>query len=76
MSQQRPPDLLQRSLDSNVLVKLKGGREIRGKLRGFDMHMNLVLEEAEEIVDDNNTKRLGAIVVRGDNVIMISPPPR
>lgn len=76
MNQQRPPDLLQRSLDSNVLVKLKGGREIRGKLRGFDMHMNLVLEEAEEIVDDNKTKRLGAIVVRGDNVIMISPPPR
>lgn len=76
MSQQRSPDLLQRSLDSNVLVKLKGGREIRGKLRGFDMHMNLVLEEAEEILDDNKTKRLGAIVVRGDNVIMISPPPR
>ncbi|WXG42819.1 MAG: LSm family protein [Promethearchaeati archaeon SRVP18_Atabeyarchaeia-1] len=76
MNQQRPPDLLQRSLDSNVLVKLKGGREIRGKLRGFDMHMNLVLEEAEEIVDDNNSKKLGAIVVRGDNVIMISPPPR
>ncbi len=76
MSQQRPPDLLQRSLDSNVLVKLKGGREIRGKLRGFDMHMNLVLEEAEDIVDDKNIKRIGTIVVRGDNVIMISPPPR
>jgi len=40
------------------------------------MHMNLVLEEAVEIVDENNAKKLGAIVVRGDNVIMISPPPR
>jgi small nuclear ribonucleoprotein len=38
--------------------------------------MNLVLEEAEEIADGSSTKKLGAIVVRGDNVIMISPPPR
>jgi small nuclear ribonucleoprotein (snRNP)-like protein len=36
--------------------------------------MNLVLEQAEEISDDNTSqKQLGIIVVRGDNVMMISP---
>jgi len=36
--------------------------------------MNLVLEQAEEISNENSTqKRLGMIVVRGDNVMMVSP---
>jgi len=35
--------------------------------------MNLVLDESEEIHEDGNTRKLGIIVIRGDNVIMISP---
>ncbi len=36
--------------------------------------MNLVLEQAEELSSDNTSqKQLGMIVVRGDNVMMISP---
>jgi len=36
--------------------------------------MNLVLEQAEELSADNSIqRRLGVIVVRGDNVIMVSP---
>lgn len=76
MNSQKPLDLLSKSLDQRVLIKLKGGRELRGKLRGFDQHMNLVLESAEEVVygDEENIKNLGTIIVRGDNVIIISPP--
>ncbi|MBS7654472.1 RNA-binding protein, partial [Candidatus Bathyarchaeota archaeon] len=37
---------------------------------------NLVLEKAEDVTDAENIKELGLIIVRGDNVIMISPPPR
>jgi small nuclear ribonucleoprotein len=72
---EKPIELLQRSLNSIVLIKLKGGREIRGKLRSFDQHMNLVLEEAEEFHNDG-IKTLGKVIVRGDNVILISPPHR
>ena len=69
----RPLDILNDALDSNVLVRLKGQREFRGQLQGYDMHMNLVMDNTEEILADNSTKKFGTIVVRGDNIIFISP---
>ena len=68
--------ILEESLDKIVLVRLKGGRSLRGKLKGFDQHLNLVLEDAEDTTDTENVKKLGSIIVRGDNVVIISPPPR
>lgn len=68
--------MLEESLGKIVLVRLKGGKSLRGKLRGFDQHLNLVLEETEDTTDIQNVNRLGSIIVRGDNVIIISPPPR
>jgi small nuclear ribonucleoprotein len=38
--------------------------------------MNLLLDQSEEILSEGDPKTLGTIVVRGDNVIMISPPPK
>jgi small nuclear ribonucleoprotein len=68
--------ILEESLGKTVLVRLKGGRSFRGRLQGFDQHMNLVLEEAEDISDTNESVRIGTIIVRGDNVVILSPPPR
>ena len=68
--------ILEESLGKTVLIRLRGGKSIRGQLRGFDQHLNLVLEKAEEVSDKNNVEELGLIIVRGDNVVMISPPPR
>ena len=68
--------ILEESLGNFVLVRLKGGKRLRGKLKGFDQHLNLVLEETEDTTDKKDMKKLGAIVVRGDNVVIISPPPR
>ena len=64
--------VLGEAIGTLVLVKLKGGREVRGKLKSYDQHLNLVLEDAEEIKNDS-TRKLGTIVIRGDNVILISP---
>lgn len=68
--------VLDESVGKVVLIKLKGGKVIRGTLQGFDQHMNLLLEGSEEVADDGKTNGLGTIVVRGDNVIIISPPPK
>jgi small nuclear ribonucleoprotein len=76
LNKDRPMDLLSMSLNGIVLVKLKGGRQLRGKLKNYDAHLNLTLEEAEEIVDEGPNNTLGTIILRGDNVIIISPPPK
>lgn len=67
--------ILEQSLGKIVLIKLKGSRAIRGVLKGYDQHMNFLLEQSEEIMDDGKASPLGTIVVRGDNVILISPSP-
>ncbi|MCD6235946.1 MAG: RNA-binding protein, partial [Thaumarchaeota archaeon] len=54
--------VLSKSLGNTVLVRLRGGKILRGVLQGYDQHMNLVLEQAEEISNDNSPqKRLGMI---------------
>ncbi|AAY80570.1 hypothetical protein Saci_1224 [Sulfolobus acidocaldarius DSM 639] len=65
--------VLAESLGSTVLVKLKGEKIVRGTLKSYDMHMNLVLENSEEIMNDGSTRKVGTIVIRGDNVILVSP---
>lgn len=68
--------IFEESLNKVVLVQLKGGRNVRGRLYSFDQHMNLVLEEAEDVTNAEAAKRLGTIIVRGDNVVLVSPPPK
>jgi small nuclear ribonucleoprotein len=56
-----------------VLVGLKGNKEYRGALVGYDPHMNLVLSGAEEFIEGSMRRKLDLILVRGDNVIYVSP---
>ena len=72
-SNQRPLDTLNEAIGSTVLIRLKGGRDLRGKLVSYDTHVNLVLEDAEEIQSDEASTRYGKMVIRGDNVVFISP---
>jgi small nuclear ribonucleoprotein len=74
-------ELLQKSIGAQVLVELKGRRKIKGRLLGFDQHLNLVLEGADEISIDPETNeevvtQIKSVIVRGDNVVIVSPPPK
>ncbi|MEE8168509.1 MAG: LSm family protein [Candidatus Hydrothermarchaeales archaeon] len=70
---QRPLDVLHSSLESPVLVGLKGGKEYRGILKGYDIHMNVVIQGAEELKDGSAVRKLGLVIIRGDSVVFISP---
>ena len=64
--------LLSENLGKVVLVKLRGNRLLRGVLKSFDQHLNIVLDDSEEIREEG-TKRLGTVIIRGENVIFVSP---
>lgn len=68
----RPFDYLKSAIDSNVLVQMKGEKRCRGTLKAFDVHMNLVLDDAQDLSGENNVK-LGRVLLRGDTVVYISP---
>ncbi|CAE5964383.1 unnamed protein product [Arabidopsis lyrata] len=84
-----PLDLIRLSLDERIYVKLRSDRELRGKLHAFDQHLNMILGDVEETIttveiDDETyeeivrtTKRtIEFLFVRGDGVILVSPPLR
>jgi small nuclear ribonucleoprotein len=73
MESPRPLDALNRARDKRVIVELKNGRQYIGNLKAFDMHINIVLEEAEERVEGAVTRKLGIVFVRGDTITIISP---
>lgn len=57
---------------SNVIARLKNGSTVTGTLRAFDLHLNMWLEDAT--VEENDTKtQYGKLLVRGDNVVIVSP---
>jgi small nuclear ribonucleoprotein len=78
--------LLQESIGKTVLVKLKGRRSVKGKIKGFDKQMNIVITDATEVIEqqsnDNNNSgkgkelekesQVGDALIRGDNVITIA----
>lgn len=69
--------VLYQNIGKSVLIKLKGKRTIRGKLKSFDKQMNLLLQEALDISDNQPTENtcnieMGDILIRGDSVIIIS----
>ncbi|KAJ2219220.1 U4/U6-U5 snRNP complex subunit lsm3, partial [Coemansia sp. RSA 485] len=40
---EEPLDLVRLSLDERIYVKLRGDRELRGRLHAYDQHLNMVL---------------------------------
>ena len=69
---ERPLDALNASRGKTVIVELKNGKQLVGKLKAFDIHINTVLEDAEEHVEGALRRKLGKIFIRGDTIILIS----
>ena len=68
----RPLDALNRARDKRVIVELKNGKQFIGKITAFDIHINVVLDDAEEHHEGQMKRKLGTVFIRGDTIIYIS----
>ncbi|MFH1328561.1 MAG: U6 snRNA-associated Sm-like protein LSm6 [Candidatus Bathyarchaeota archaeon] len=67
----RPLTLLMKSLNNNVIVRLKSDVEYRGRLTQCDSYMNLILDDAAEYSSGEPTAKYGNLFIRGNNIIFI-----
>lgn len=63
--------VLEKSMNTKVSLLLKDNRVLDGKLIGYDEYMNMVLEDVEEHGKEN-VRRLGTVILRGNNVVSIA----
>ncbi len=67
----KPLDALGNLSGNQVLVRLKNGTEVNGILRAFDIHINLVLDNAE-MKDGDVTRKFKTLFLRGDMILFVS----
>lgn len=62
---------LKRYLEKRVLVQLNGSRKVMGVLRGYDVYLNIVLDDATEEKAGGARDHIGMVVIRGNAVVML-----
>src|SRR3989344_1394767 len=72
MQMSRPLDTLNRARDKRVITELKNGRQYIGKLKAFDIHINVVLEDVEERIDGEVKRKMNSVFLRGDTITIIT----
>ncbi|NHJ19823.1 MAG: hypothetical protein EAX91_02680 [Candidatus Lokiarchaeota archaeon] len=68
-----PLHILQAAQNSEILLRLKDGTEYRGLLKEIDAYMNMILENATEIMDGSPVAKYNEIFIRGNNLLFIKP---
>ncbi|ODO06505.1 U6 snRNA-associated Sm-like protein LSm7 [Cryptococcus wingfieldii CBS 7118] len=63
-------------MDQMIKVAFMGGREVTGTLKGYDQLMNLVMDDVVEEYEGaygRPSRSLGLVVLRGPNIVLVSP---
>lgn len=69
-----PTKKVQTLIGSVVQVEMKGDKHtLEGKLESADEYLNLHLKDTFEIVDGVKSRSLGSVILRGNNIILLSP---
>lgn len=68
-----PLKVLNNSINSIILIRLKDGTEYKGRLKECDSYMNMIIENAKEMIDGNDVAKYNEIFIRGNNVLFIKP---
>ena len=72
MEPARPLDALNKARDKRIIVELKNNKQFIGKLKSFDIHINIVLEDVEERMNGEMVRKLNTVFIRGDTITIIS----
>ncbi|KAI6233572.1 U6 snRNA-associated Sm-like protein LSm3 [Aphelenchoides fujianensis] len=83
---EEPLDLVRLSLNERVYVKMRGERELEGRLHAFDQHLNMILADVEETITTVETdeesfeeiyktakRSFPLLFIRGDSAIIVAP---
>jgi len=68
-----PLHILQNAMGSIIILRLKDGTEYKGLLKEIDAYMNMILEDATEIMDGSPVAKYNEIFIRGNNLLFIKP---
>lgn len=61
-------------IDSRIQVEIKDEkRKFHGRLVAVDEYLNLHMEETAEYIDEHRGRNLGTVIIRGNNILTISP---
>ncbi|GAV81357.1 LSM domain-containing protein [Cephalotus follicularis] len=74
-SQLLPLELIDRCIGSKIWVIMKGDKELVGPLRGFDVYVNMVLEdvtECEITAEGRRITKLDQILLNGNNIAILN----
>lgn len=58
-------------MDKRVFIQLNGSRKVTGILRGYDVFLNVVLDDATEEKKSGEKESIGQVVIRGNSVVMM-----
>jgi len=72
MEPARPLDALNKVRDKRIIVELKNNKQFIGKLKSFDIHINVVLDDVEERMNGEMVRKLNTVFIRGDTITIIS----
>ncbi|HDN68288.1 MAG: LSM domain-containing protein [Candidatus Methanospirareceae archaeon] len=69
-----PSKRVQSLVGRRVHVEMKGEKSVlEGVLTSADEYLNLHLSKVNELEDGERKRQLGSVVVRGNNVVLLTP---
>jgi small nuclear ribonucleoprotein (snRNP)-like protein len=61
-------------VDSRITVEIKDeDRKFQGRLISVDEYLNIHMDETIELIGNERGRSLGTVVIRGNNILIISP---
>ncbi|MFQ5818393.1 MAG: LSM domain-containing protein [Candidatus Heimdallarchaeota archaeon] len=67
-----PIRLLEKALNTTIVIRLKDNRELEGRLKSADSYMNLELTNAtERDQEGNKIVKYGELFLRGNNILFV-----